>query len=264
VLSYATVVTTAPSSLKPISAAHAQVDPAPGTIRRHSGIVRATHWITFLAFIALAYSGTEILLSHPRFYWGEAGNVLTRPLFTLPVPSSRKTVPTRYSYVLPDQTGWSRALHIQAAWALVLAGFIYGVSSLWNGHFRKDLLPARADLTWPAVRDVAKKFGRASPDTAANHSYNILQRTTYLAVIFVLFPLMVWTGLAMSPAFTSAFPLSVVLLGGRQSARTIHFFVSWSLLLFLVVHVIMVATSGFWARMRSMITGRTTLRRERA
>jgi len=95
-------------------------------------------------------------------------------------------------------------------------------------------------------------------------TYNTLQRLTYLGVVFVLFPLMIWTGLAMSPAFTSAFPLSVILLGGRQSARTIHFFVSWLLLFFLIGHVTMVALSGFWSRMRAMITGRAIIRQKRA
>ena len=88
-------------------------------------------------------------------------------------------------------------------------------------------------------------------------SYNVLQRTAYVVVIFVLFPLIIWTGLAMSPAFTAAFPLTAEFLGGRQSARTIHFFVSWLLLLFLIVHVTMVAMSGFWRRVRGMITGNT-------
>ena len=91
----------------------------------------------------------------------------------------------------------------------------------------------------------------------------MLQRTAYLGVIFVLFPLVIWTGLAMSPSFTSAFPATVILLGGRQSARTIHFFVSWLLVIFLVVHVAMVALSGFRSRMRSMITGRSGISGER-
>jgi thiosulfate reductase cytochrome b subunit len=85
----------------------------------------------------------------------------------------------------------------------------------------------------------------------------VLQRTAYLVVILVLFPLVIWTGLAMSPSLTSAFPLTAALLGGRQSARTIHFFVSWLLLLFLFIHVAMVALSGFRSRMRAMTTGRT-------
>jgi thiosulfate reductase cytochrome b subunit len=93
-------------------------------------------------------------------------------------------------------------------------------------------------------------------------SYNGLQRLTYLFVIFVLFPLVIWSGLAMSLAFASAFPWSVTLLGGRQSARTIHFFVSLALVLFLFVHVLMVCLAGFWSRTGAMITGRTGARKE--
>src|SRR5215472_4587924 len=85
---------------------------------RHPAVVRATHWIVTLAFLALLVSGIEILISHPRLYWGETGNVHTRPLIRFPIPASRATVPTGYGYVLPDQNGWSRYLHFQSAWAL--------------------------------------------------------------------------------------------------------------------------------------------------
>ena len=94
-------------------------------------------------------------------------------------------------------------------------------------------------------------------------SYNVLQRLTYLFVIFVLFPLVIWTGLALSPAFDSAVPAAVNLLGGRQSARTLHFFVSGFLVFFLVVHVAMLMVSGFWSRTRAMITGRAVVPSER-
>jgi thiosulfate reductase cytochrome b subunit len=104
---------------------------------------------------------------------------------------------------------------------------------------------------------MAKYIHREQADGAEEGAYHVLQRTAYLAVIFALFPLIIWTGLAMSPSFTSAFPATAALLGGRQSARTIHFFVSWLLLLFLFVHVTMVARSGFLSRMRAMITGHT-------
>jgi thiosulfate reductase cytochrome b subunit len=97
---------------------------------------------------------------------------------------------------------------------------------------------------------------RAPPPEAEARSYNIVQRTTYLAVIFILFPLVIWTGLALSPAFNSAVPIAVNALGGRQSARTLHFFVSGALFLFLVVHVAMVIHAGFTGRVRAMITGR--------
>jgi thiosulfate reductase cytochrome b subunit len=228
---------------------------------RHTALVRVTHWITVVTFFALLISGAEIVVSHPRFYWGEVGNVLTPPLFTLPIPASRGTVPTAYNYVMPDQNGWSRYLHFQAAWALVLTGLVYGIASLLNGHFRKSLVPAPGDRSWRVFwKVIAKYLRRAPPDEAEAHSYNIMQRTAYLGVIFVLFPLIIWTGLALSPAFDSAFPLAVDALGGRQSARTLHFFVTGFLVLFLVVHVAMVVLSGFSSRMRSMITGHAALR----
>src|SRR5579864_2772053 len=85
---------------------------------RHSALVRVTHWITTLCFLALLVSGVEIVISHPRFYWGETGNVMTQPLFKIPIPSSRQLVPTGYGYVLPDQNGWSRYLHFEAAWVV--------------------------------------------------------------------------------------------------------------------------------------------------
>ena len=124
---------------------------------RHSGVVRITHWITVVAFFALLVSGWEIVISHPRFYWGEVGNVMTRPMFTLPIPASRDTVPTGYGYVMPDQNGWSRSLHFQSAWAAVLTGLVYALSSLWSGHFLRDLFPAPGQRTWRAFWEVIAK-----------------------------------------------------------------------------------------------------------
>src|ERR1700688_3147436 len=207
--------------------------PAMTVTSRHSALVRVTHWITTLCFFALLVSGVEIVISHPRFYWGETGNVLTTPLFKLPIPSSRALVPTGYGYVLPDQNGWSRYLHFQAAWIAVLTGLLYVSAGLFSGHFRKSLLPARADLSWPVFSKAIVSHVRFErPGTREARSYNLLQRLSYLFVIFVLFPLVIWTGLAMSPAFVSAIPATVTLLGGRQSARTLHFFISAALLLF--------------------------------
>jgi thiosulfate reductase cytochrome b subunit len=228
---------------------------------RHSALVRVTHWITTLCFLALLVSGVEIVISHPRFYWGETGNVLTTPLFKLPIPSSRAMVPSGYGYVLPDQNGWSRYLHFQAAWLAVLTGLLYIISILFTGHLRKNLLPRGADLSLRAFStSIADHLRFKRPSAAEAWSYNVLQRLTYLFVIFVLFPLVIWTGLAMSPAFVSAFPLTVTSLGGQQSARTIHFFVSLALVVFLLVHVIMIFLAGFWTRMRAMITGRAANR----
>jgi thiosulfate reductase cytochrome b subunit len=223
---------------------------------RHSALVRITHWITTLCFFALLVSGAEIVVSHPRFYWGETGNDLTPTLFKLPIPASRALVPTGYGYVLPDQNGWSRYLHFQAAWLLVLTGLLYAISILLNGHLRRSLLPAKDDLSWRSFSTaIASHLRFERPSEAEAWSYNLLQRLSYLFVIFVLFPLVIWTGLAMSPAFVSAVPAAVNVLGGQQSARTLHFFVSLALVLFLLVHVGMVWLAGFRSRMRAMITG---------
>ncbi len=81
------------------------------------------------------------MISHPRFYWGETGNVLTPPLFKLPIPSSRTLVPTGYGYVLPDQNGWSRYLHFQAAWVVVLTGLLYVISGFVHRAFPEKLAP---------------------------------------------------------------------------------------------------------------------------
>ena len=235
----------------------------PEVSSRHSALVRVTHWIITLCFFALLISGIEIVISHPRFYWGETGNVLTTPLFQIPIPSSRALVQTGYGYVLPDQNGWSRYLHFQTAWIAVLTGLLYLIYGVFSGHFRRNLFPAGADLSWRALSsDIAKHLRFRRPSESEAWSYNTLQRLTYLVVIFVLFPLVIWTGLAMSLAFVSAFPATVTLLGGQQSARTLHFFVSIALVLFLVVHVVMVCVAGFKNRMRAMITGRAGTRKE--
>ncbi|HKN59786.1 MAG TPA: cytochrome b/b6 domain-containing protein [Candidatus Acidoferrales bacterium] len=239
--------------------------PATKVTPRHSALVRVTHWITTLCFFALLVTGAELVISHPRFYWGETGNVLTQPLFKIPIPSSRALVPSGYGYVLPDENGWSRYLHFQAAWIVILTGLLYAISGFFTGHFRKNLLPGKADLSWRTLSTaIAGHLRFARPSETEAWSYNVLQRLSYLLVIFVLFPLVVWTGLAMSPAFVSAFPATVNVLGGQQSARTLHFFVSLALVLFLLVHVAMVCLAGFRSRMRAMITGRAGTQKEGA
>ena len=172
------------------------------------------------SFLGLLISGVAILLAHPRFYWGETGSVLTPSLFDLPLP-----------FVLTGQTGWGRYLHFLSAWVCVFTGLIYVVSGVRTKHLRNDLL------------------------RAGGPHYNPLQRGAYIGVIFFLFPLMIWTGLAMSPALTSVLPPLVTTFGGQQSARTIHFFAACLLVLFLLVHVSMVSLNGFKPRMRAMITG---------
>jgi len=212
---------------------------------RHSAVVRITHWIGTLSFIGLVVSGIAILLAHPRFYWGETGGLGAPSIFDLPLP-----------FMLGGQFGWGRSLHFQSAWVCVLNGLLYVASGFANRHFRKNLAPAKGDLAWRSLRRVVEshlRFARPGEEEALR--YNVLQRLTYLAVIFVLFPLMIWTGLAMSPAITSVFPALVTALGGHQCARTIHFFGAILLVLFVLIHIAMVWRAGFRRRVGAMITG---------
>jgi thiosulfate reductase cytochrome b subunit len=212
---------------------------------RHSATVRLTHWIGTLSFLGLLVSGIGILLAHPRFYWGETGGLGTPSLFDLPLP-----------FMLGGPSGWGRYLHFESAWLCVGNGLLYLASGFVSRHFRKNLAPARADLNWGSVRqELGRHLRFERPPAASALRYNVLQRITYLGVIFVLFPLLLWTGLAMSPALTSVFPVLVTTLGGHQCARTIHFFGTIALLLFVLVHVAMVWRAGFRPRVGAMLTG---------
>jgi thiosulfate reductase cytochrome b subunit len=224
---------------------------------RHSVLVRVTHWIHTLSFFALVVSGIGILLAHPRFYWGETGAVGMPSLFDLPLPFL-VTTPT---YVGPSS--WGRSLHFLSAWICVMNGLLYAVSGLVSQHFRKDFLPARSELTGKSIsRIVSNHLRLKRPSEEESLTYNVLQRLAYLTVVFLLFPLMIWTGLAMSPSVTSVFPFLVTALHGQQSARTLHFFIANFLVLFLLVHIAMVSLAGFTRRVRTMITGQSVVRKE--
>jgi thiosulfate reductase cytochrome b subunit len=197
---------------------------------RHSLLVRITHWLTALSVAGLLVSGAAILIAHPRLYWGETGSLETPSLFDLPLTLTL------------GHSGWGRYLHFLSAWLCVLTGLIYVLSGLVTKHFRRDLLPARSQLAGPLLSSPAD-------------SYNIVQRVTYLGVVFVLFPLIVVTGLAMSPAVTSVMPWLATMFGGHQSARTIHFFAASAVTLFVIGHVTMVVAAGFAVRVMAMITG---------
>jgi thiosulfate reductase cytochrome b subunit len=225
-----------------------------GAAVRYTATVRITHWLAALCFLALLVTGIEIVISHPRFYWGEEGNVNTPALFSIPIPASRASVPTGYGYTLPDQNGWSRYLHFQTAWLVVGTGLWYVIFGLVSGHFRRNLVPSRAELSPGALVKALGNHLRFKPVGDA-HTYNSLQRLAYLIIVFGAFPLLIWTGLAMSPAVTSVFPFLVNVLGGHQSARTLHFFDTLFVVGFVLVHILMVYRAGFRKRMRAMIMG---------
>jgi thiosulfate reductase cytochrome b subunit len=219
---------------------------------RHSALVRVTHWLNALSFVGLVISGIGILLAHPRFYWGETGGWGSPYLFNLPLP-----------WMPGGPSGWGRHMHFQSAWVCVLTGMLYLVSGVASRHFRDDLLPSARDLTRSSLRATLAsqlQFKRSSAESALR--YDVLERSTYLIVVFALFPLMIWTGLAMSPAITSVFPVLVTTLGGHQCARTIHFFTAIMLVLFVLVHIAMVWRAGFRRRVGAMISGRLITQRE--
>src|SRR2546423_3623969 len=212
---------------------------------RHRAAVRITHWLIALSVLGLLVTGIGILISHPRLYWGETGGVDTPSLVNIPLP------------MIIGPSVWNRPIHFLFAWVLVFAWVFYVAAGLITRHLRDDLLPAKADLTWPRIWNVISdhlRWQRTSTDEA--WIYNVVQRLVYLGVIFLLFPAIVWTGLAMSFAVSSVFPFLATSVGGFQSVRTLHFMFVNLLLLFIAVHLAMLVLVGFKHHVRAMITGR--------
>lgn len=212
---------------------------------RHPLGVRIAHWINAIAFVFLAVSGFGILLAHPQFYWGETGYFGMEPWLKL--------------WFEPDfyQTSWGRNLHFLFAWVFVINGVVYVLAALASGYAKRRLLPTRDELRWRNVLVEVTAHLRFSRERAPSAGgYNSLQKASYLLVIFVLAPLMLLTGMTMSPGFVAAFPELTILFGGRQSARSIHFIVANLFLLFLLVHLVEVVLAGAGTMLRGMITGR--------
>jgi len=226
---------------------------------RHKRWVKSTHFIITLSFLALTVSGYVILMSHPRLYWGKAGNDLTPALFELPISRNyhhggwEKNIPFKHltgsqvsaarTYDIFNENGWGRSTHFLAAWFLFAAGLIYFVAGFFSGHFRRNLAPARREFSMKLLwADFVSHFRKQSYSSS---KYGLLQKVTYLWVIFFLFPVIILTGFTMSPAITASYPFLLKIFFGHQSARTIHFFAAVLLVLFLLVHLVMVIRSGF-------------------
>jgi thiosulfate reductase cytochrome b subunit len=240
--------------------------------QRHARWVRISHWIATVSLLTLAFSGLEILMVHPRLYWGNAGNDLTPALIELPISRNYRhggwDKPTPFfqnaagpvsasrTYDIFNQNGWGRSLHFLAAWCLVLPGAVYLLAGIFGGHFRSHIWPRLKELAPRLVwREVVDHLRLRIPPARGGPQYGLLQKCAYSLVLFVAVPLMVATGLTMSPAVTAAFPILLRVFGGYQSARTIHFFTSASLVLFVIAHVVMVVKSGFRRQIRAMTVG---------
>ena len=254
---------------------------------RHSLPVRIMHWVNVLAITVLLMSGLQIFNAHGALYWGQSSYSGRPPLLQITAEQSSDGRPIGVTRVLghefrttgvlglssaegqrysprfptwatipgPQWLAMGRRWHFFFAWVFFVNGALYVAYSVVTRHLRRDLLPTRED--WRSIgRSILDHllFRHASGE-AARH-YNVLQKLTYLVVMFGLLPLIVLMGLGMSPRLDSFWPGWVAVFGGRQAMRTLHFVIAWAIVLFVLVHVFEVIISGFWNNLRSMITGR--------
>ncbi|MBV8962252.1 MAG: cytochrome b/b6 domain-containing protein [Hyphomicrobiales bacterium] len=252
--------------------------------RRHTALVRAAHWVNVVCFTLLLMSGLQIFNAHPALYVG-AQSDFAHPAIAISAQrtsggikgetavfghefdttgvlgvSSMDGQPTPRAFpnwsTIPSyqDLATGRRWHFFFAWLLVLNGIIYFIFGFASRHFRRDLLPSYAELRHIGA-DILDHLRLRFPRGEAAKRYNVLQQLAYLAVVFVLFPLVVLTGLTMSPGIDTTVPQLLSVFGGRQTARLIHFLAASGLVLFVVVHLAMVLVSGVWNNLRSMITG---------
>ena len=261
-------------------------------IYRHRISTRLWHWTNAVTLLVMLMSGLMIFNAHPRLYWGQYGANSDTPWLEIGANGPRgflrvgeltldttgvlglwetgsgqvirrafpswATIPSSYNLAL------SRLWHLTFAWLFAGAILAYGVWSLFDGHLRRDLLPKPAELKPSHILTDIKQHATLNfPKGEAARNYNILQKFAYLGVIVGLIPLIILTGLTMSPAMNAAWPFLLDIFGGRQSARSIHFIAAFLLILFFIVHMLMVVLAGPFNEVRSMITGRYRLPREK-
>jgi thiosulfate reductase cytochrome b subunit len=261
-------------------------------VRRHTVVTRITHWINAICLGFLLLSGLQIFNAWPSLYWGQYG--ADGDSSFLSIGASRDqgqlhgqlrgylrigdaTVPTTGVLGVSRVDGqpterafpaWltlpsfqdlaaGRRWHFFFAWGFAINGAIYLLFSLFSGHLRRDLVPGRRELAprhlWHEILAHARlRF----PKGEEARRYNVLQKLSYFGVAVILLPLMVLTGLTMSPGMNAVAPFLLDLFGGRQSARAIHFITASLVVLFVLVHLAMVFLSGVWNNLRSMVTGR--------
>jgi thiosulfate reductase cytochrome b subunit len=263
-------------------------------VRRHRLSTRLWHWLNVVALTVMLMSGLMIFNAHPRLYWGEYGanadpawlaigangegqGVLRIGAATIETTGvlgvwtdgdgtvrrrafpGWATIPSTYN--LADARIW----HFAFAWVLALGLLGYLLWSLVNGHVRRDLHISRGEWRPGQIWHDVKAHARLRfPTGAAALRYNILQKLAYAGVLFVLLPLAIATGLALSPGMDAAWPWLTAIWGGRQSARSVHFIAAFALVGFVVVHLVMVALAGPFNEVRAMITGWYRLPRDKA
>lgn len=255
------------------------------TIYRHALPVRIMHWVNFLCLSVLLLSGLQIFNAHPALYWGEVSH-FDDPLLSMEARSTdagvrgvtvvlgrefdttgflgastregvieRRAFPDWLTVPGPRWLAMGRRWHFFFAWLFVLNGLAYVAWSLWSRHLTRDLVPTRRD--WRSTgRTIIDHALLRRPKGEEAERYNVLQKLSYLVIIYVLGPSIVLMGIAMSPQMDVALGWLLDLVGGRQSARTIHFVIALGLVLFFLVHIFQVLVTGVVNNLRSMITGR--------
>ncbi len=255
---------------------------------RHALPVRLMHWINVIALTVLLLSGLNIFSAHPALYWGKSSYTGRGPVFKIDARENddgntvgvtrvlghdfvttgvlgasksedgevvERTFPSWLTIPGNRWLAMARRWHFFFAWVFVINGLCYVAYSIASRHLSRDLALDRKD--WRSIgRSIVEHLRFKHPTGEAAKRYNVLQKLTYLLVIFVLLPLVVLMGLAMSPWLDTLVPGWVDLVGGRQAARTIHFIVAWLIVAFVLIHVFEVIVAGFWNELRSMITGR--------
>lgn len=268
---------------------NAQTEATPLTARliyRHALPVRVMHWINALCLLLLLMSGLQIFNAHPALYWGERSD-RERPLLAMrggltrggPVKGvtligdrvfdttglfgvsrtagGRSEVRAFPEWATLPSSKWlalARRWHLFFAWALVINGLCYTLHALVSRHLQRDLLPTLGELRGIGKSVVDHLLLRHARGEAATR-YNVLQKAAYLSVIFGLGPLIVLTGMSMSPFLDATFPWLLTLFDGRQSARTLHFLTAFGFVVFFLIHIFMVVLTGPWNNLRSMLTG---------
>ena len=262
---------------------------------RHTWPVRVMHWVNVIALLMLLMSGLQIFNAHPALYWGKSSysgrppvlelgaemsadgraigvtNVLGHKIQTTGVlglskgPDGGLSERGFPSWITLPGSQWlamARRWHFFFAWLLVINGILYVAYSVWTRHLSQELAPTRRD--WRSFgRSIVDHLRFRHPHGEDAKHYNVLQKLAYLSVIFVLLPLVILMGLAMSPRVDSIWPGWIDVFGGRQSARTLHFLAAMAIVLFVLVHVFEVVITGLWNNVRSMITGRYEVALER-
>jgi thiosulfate reductase cytochrome b subunit len=267
--------------------------PGSELVYRHTLATRVLHWVNALCVFLVLLSGFQIFNAHPRLYWGQYGansdravlaieeqgssdgrplgvvRIGTHALHTtgfLGVSKSGDGEPVERAFpswlTIPSyqDLATGRRWHFFFAWLLVFNSAVYFVVGLFRRHIQHDLWLTRAQWTPSHIlRDFWDHLRLCFPRGDAARQYNSLQKLTYLAILFILAPTILATGLAMSPSIDAGFPWLPALLGGRQSARTLHFICAMAVVLFITVHLAMVILAGPLNEVRSMITGRYAL-----